>query len=218
MFLLAAATDMELAPVKKTLGSHRGFDFLKTGVGPVAAAYSLTRYLAETESLIAGVINFGVAGAYLDTQIKLLDICLADKEVLADLGICFADSITPLTDTSLNVEQEFDLRNSLLETAEYFFKSNRVDYRKGPFATVSCVSGTQNRGAMLKELNQVICENMEGAAIAKVCVGFGIESLELRSVSNMVEDRNPSHWKLAEAVEAAALQTTQLVEHLLTSR
>ena len=47
MYLLAAATDMELAPAKKSLGSHRGIDFLNTGVGPVNAVYSLTRYLTQ---------------------------------------------------------------------------------------------------------------------------------------------------------------------------
>lgn len=215
MYLLAAATDMELAPVKKSLGSYRGIDFLNTGVGPVNAAYSLTRYLAQKKEKVEGVINFGVTGAYLETGLNLLDICLAEKEILADLGICSAESVTPLGEAALLIQREFDLQNTLFKKTERFLESNDMPFKQGCFVTVNCVSGTQSRGNMLKETYQALCENMEGAAIARVCSGFGVECLELRSVSNMVEDRDPSTWQLTEACEAAALYAVQLTEYLL---
>jgi futalosine hydrolase len=215
MYLLAAATDMELAPAKKSLGSHRGIDFLNTGVGPVNAVYSLTRYLTQKKEEVKGVINFGVTGAYLETGLNLLDICLAEKEILADLGICFAESIAPLSEETLSIQREFDLQNSLFKKAAHFLKSGDMSFKRGCFVTVNCVSGTQSRGDMLRKTYQALCENMEGAAIARVCTGFGIECLELRSVSNMVEDRNPSTWKLAEACKAAALHTAQMAEYFL---
>ena len=215
MYLLAAATDMELAPAKKSLGSHRGVDFLNTGVGPVNAAYSLTRYLSQKGKSVEGVINFGVTGAYLKTGLNLLDICLAEKEILADLGICFAESVAPLGEESLRIQREFDLQNTLFKKAGRFLKSNDMPFKQGSFVTVNCVSGTQSRGDMLKETYQALCENMEGAAIARVCSGFGVECLEVRSVSNMVEDRDPSRWQLPEACEAAALHAGRMTEYFL---
>ena len=215
MYLLAAATDMELAPAKKSLGSQQGIDFLNTGVGPVNAAYSLTRYLAQKEEKVEGVINFGVTGAYLKAGLNLLDICLAEKEILADLGICSAEAITPLGEEALLIQREFDLHNTLFKKAGRVLESNDIPFKQGCFVTVNCVSGTQSRGDMLKETYQALCENMEGAAIARVCFGFGVECLELRSVSNMVEDRDPSSWQLAEACETAALHAARITEYLL---
>jgi len=218
MYLLAAATDMELAPAKKSLGSHRGVDFLTTGVGPVNAAYCLTRYLAQKKEKVEGVINFGVTGAYLEIGLNLLDICLAEKEILADLGICSAESVTPLGEEALQIQREFDLQNTLFKKAVRFFESKDIPFKQGCFVTVNCVSGTQSRGDMLKKTYQALCENMEGAAIARVCSGFGVECLELRSVSNMVEDRDLSTWQLAGACEVAALYAVQMTDFLLETR
>ena len=64
MFLLVAATEQEMAPVRG-LAPKAGFDFLVSGVGPVEAAFQLTRYLSTVSIPVSGVINFGVAGAYL---------------------------------------------------------------------------------------------------------------------------------------------------------
>ena len=37
--------------------------------------------------------------------------------------------------------------------------------------------------------------------MAMVCQNFNIPSVELRCVSNMVEDRNTANWQLSEAIE-----------------
>ncbi|MBC8318686.1 MAG: futalosine hydrolase [Desulfobulbaceae bacterium] len=215
MYLLAAATDMELAPVKKALSLCQGVDFLKTGVGPVNAAYSLARYLAENKGEIDGVINFGVAGAYLDSGLNLLDVCLAESEILADLGICIAEVVDPFDEETLDIQTEFDLSNPLFDRVRSFLQEANISFRHGPFVTVNCVSGTSSRGNMLRVAHKALCENMEGAAVARVCHGFGIDCLELRSVSNLVEDRDPSAWQLVEACEAAGLHAAQIVKYLL---
>lgn len=215
MYLLAAATEMELAPIRKILGSCPGIDFLLLGVGPVNAAYSLTRYLSQCPLEVAGVINFGVAGAYLDTGLGLLDLCLAEKEILADLGICIAEAIDPFDEKILNIQREFDLQNEFFRQARSFLTTAQISFQSGPFATVNCVSGTTSRGNSLKVAHNALCENMEGAAVARICQGFEIDCLELRSISNLVEDRDPSAWQLTEACEVAGLHTARLTEYLL---
>jgi futalosine hydrolase len=81
--------------------------------------------------------------------------------------------------------------------------------RRGTFVTVSCVSGTSRRGDLLARQHQGLCENMEGAAAARVCREFGLPLLEMRCVSNLVEERDLRKWRLREACdrcgEAAAL-------------
>ena len=95
------------------------------------------------------------------------------------------------------------------DEAEAVLAGGRMACRRGTFVTVSCVSGTSRRGDLLARQHQGLCENMEGAAAARVCREFGLPFLELRCVSNLVEERDLRKWRLREACdrcgEAAAL-------------
>ena len=44
---------------------------------------------------------------------------------------------------------------------------------------------------------------MEGAALAHVAAIYGVPLLELRAVSNLVEDRDLSRWRIREAADTA---------------
>jgi futalosine hydrolase len=48
-----------------------------------------------------------------------------------------------------------------------------------------------------------ISENMEGAAVALTCLRYGVGCLEIRGISNLVEERNMAAWDIGKAVEAA---------------
>ena len=78
------------------------------------------------------------------------------------------------------------------------------DVRTGPFVTVSCCSGTAALGtAMAERFPGALCEGMEGAALAHVAAIYQVPLLELRAVSNLVEDRDMSRWRIREAAETA---------------
>ena len=85
---------------------------------------------------------------------------------------------------------------------------------RGRFLTVSACSGTQARGAELSRRYQAICENMEGAAVALVALRYGIPCLELRGISNLVEDRDLSRWDLPRALEAVQRFVIKIIEDL----
>jgi len=68
---------------------------------------------------------------------------------------------------------------------------------------------------MLAGLYRGLCENMEGAAVARVCREFGLPCLELRCVSNLVEDRDRSRWRLRDACAMAAEAAALVVAHIL---
>lgn len=215
MYLIVAATPFELDPFLRACPAGLAFESLVGGVGPVETALRLTAALARREGSGAtwfrGVVNIGVAGAYqrADGGARLLDLCLAEREVLGDFGICTEESIVSLRSETLEILDTFDLEGPLLVEAEGVLASGGLVYRRGTFVTVSCVSGTSLRGAMLARQHQGLCENMEGAAVARVCQAFGLPLLELRCVSNLVEERDLRKWRLREACdrcgEAAAL-------------
>ncbi len=216
-YLVTAATPFEM----EAYGQYAGEDGsmrLVTGVGPVECCVRLTRSLMTSTGGIRGVVNFGVAGAYFqprgESSPSLLDICLARQEVFGDFGICMERHVEDLAGNHLGATKTFVLDTELRRQAAAVLRRHGIVTRSGTFVTVCCASGTLRRGAMLADRYQALCENMEGAAVARVCAEFGLPCLEIRSVSNMVEDRDIGKWKLDQACEAAGRATALVVAAL----
>lgn len=208
MILVVAATQFEMDYLSAFLRKPPQYQLI-CGVGPVESCFQLTRYLEKKGMKITQVINFGVGGAYSTKKggTDLLDICLASSEVLGDAGICYPMRIDDLPQELM--VKYFDLQGDFLTSAERVLRDNNMDHRVGPFVTVSCVSGTDTRGALLHKKYLGICENMEGAALARVCQEYETPLLQVRCISNMVENRSTEQWMLKEAAgrcgEVAAL-------------
>jgi futalosine hydrolase len=211
MIVVVAATEIEMVPFQTGCA---GVETLVTGMGPVEASVILTRFLADHRGRFEAVINLGVAGAYLDSGLELLDICLANDEVLGDLGICHLDSIELFDPEKLPLTNFIKMDGDLLQQAGKALAGLGEKYTAGRFVTVSCATATAERGAMLREKYAAICENMEGAAVARGCREFDIPCLEIRCISNMVEDRNVVNWRLEEACKKVGDVTAKLVSIL----
>lgn len=218
MFLAVAATEIEMAPLSRLMSEHgQKCRSLVIGVGPVESTLRLTRFLCSDGVDVRGIINFGVAGAYVQPQglagIGILDICLADREVAGDFGICYGEDMDYLP-RNLTDGLVFDLDRTLLLQAGLILQRNDKIPHVGTFITVSGVSGTRARGENLRQQWQGLCENMEGASVARVAAAFDLPFLEVRCISNMVEDRNPQNWRLHEACTEAAATACTLIGEL----
>ena len=219
MILAVAATEIEMAPfLAQSTASTLCCRTLVTGVGPVETTLRLTRCLCENDERFDSVIHFGIGGAYIlpdqSRQPKLLDICLAEQEVAGDFGICLGESMDYL-DRSLTGEIFYNLDTSLLQQCRTIFARLGTPYHPGVFITVNGITGTRARGEMLRSRWGALCENMEGAAAARVCREFSLPYAELRCISNYVEDRDPSTWRLQEACKKAAHTAIQLIEGMI---
>jgi len=201
MLLIAVATENEIKPLEHFLAASDRVEVLVTGMGPVTTAASLSNYLTLYGSRIKGVMNIGVAGAYIDSGVAILDICLAQEEVLGDFGICMQDGIQDFDLGLLTPSAPLLFNNDLAPRFENILNDHNIAFKIVNFVTVNCCTGTTKRGKFLREKFAAGCENMEGAAVAMVCQNFNIPSVELRCVSNMVEDRNTANWQLSEAIE-----------------
>lgn len=217
MYLAVAATDFEMEPFQAACRTGR-LDSLVAGVGPVETTVRLMSFLQGSGTRYKGVIHFGVGGAYIDSAgtpaAGLLDICLAETEVLGDLGISLEDGIEKITGPGLSVQDSFIMDAELLQMAGQALDAAGLPFRAGNFVTVSCASGTAARGTMLAERYNGLCENMEGAAVARVCREFSLPCLEVRCISNMVEDRDTSRWKLKQACRGAGEAAAAIVDYL----
>jgi futalosine hydrolase len=100
------------------------------------------------------------------------------------------------------------------EKAMQLADTHGVRLVRGRFLTVSSCSGTRARGLELSRRHQAICENMEGAAGALIALRYGVPCMEIRGISNLVEDRDLSRWDLPRALEAAQRFVIKIVEDL----
>ncbi|HEX5761259.1 MAG TPA: futalosine hydrolase [Thermoanaerobaculia bacterium] len=183
---------------------------LATGMGKTNAAQAVTALLERAP--LRGVIGFGVGGAYPASGLQVGELALAEREIYGDEGVLTPagwrsteeigipllerDGAPTFNDLPLDAER--------VEAARRALAAAGWRVRTGPFVTVSTCSGTAARGRELAERFGALCESMEGAAWAHVAAHYGVPFLELRAASNLVEDRDPSRWRLREAADAAA--------------
>jgi futalosine hydrolase len=201
MLLVAAATENEIRPLKQFLSDSEHFEVLITGMGPVAAAANLSNYLALHRSNIHGVINIGLGGAYVGSGLNLLDICLAQQEVFGDFGISLHDEILDFEPGLSQLSSPLLFNNELVSDIKNILRAQDVEFNVANFVTVNSCSGTNKRGEYLRGKFAAGCENMEGAAVVMVCNTFEIPCIELRCISNLVEDRNTANWMLEDAID-----------------
>lgn len=218
--LLISATELESGTIQSELGDakttqHAGkaiivgdlcgwrCTLLHTGIGAVNAAHALTCQLeGQTPDL---VLQFGIGGAYVPTGIPIRSVVLATEEVYGDVGVVTPEGWKPADEIGIPLVHgnpphfnRFPLDPQLVSTA-----AEICGARCGVFVTVSQCSGVQAVGDTLHARFDGLVENMEGAAAAHICRLYGIPFLEVRGISNLVEDRQPALWDIPSAAEAA---------------
>lgn len=219
MILAVAATEMEMQPFLRACAARSlACPTLVAGVGPLEAAARLAGSLARRQGEVRAAINFGIAGAYLQApgtpQPQLLDLCLASSEVFGDLGLAYPDRVDSLPEHLLG-DQIMSLDGPLFDLGQSLLAGCGLTFQVGAFVTVAATSATSARGRMLQARWQGLCENMEGAALARVCREFSVPMLEIRAISNHVEDRHTDSWQLPQACEKAAEAAVCLLQGLL---
>jgi futalosine hydrolase len=212
--LILAATPLEAA----RLGSSR---VVITGIGAVNTAHALTQYLL-TRPRPSLVIQTGIAGAYVPCGLAVEAVALATRETYGDLGVLTPQGWRPVDEIGIPLVEahgphparfnEFPLDAELVARAATVCGS--LVAATGPFLTVSTVTGVRARGDELHRRFGALCESMEGAAAAHVCALHDVPFLEVRGISNLVEDRNRAAWKVAEAAAAAQAVVLRLAENL----
>jgi futalosine hydrolase len=189
------------------------------GMGKANAAHAAA--LLITRFNPGALIIFGVGGAYPSSGAKIGDIVLASEEIAGDEGVLtpegFRDTkyigIPLIQSDGLKFYNRFPAPEDLLKKARKRLSRSQParSLHAGSFVTVSTCTGTASRARELEARYGGLCENMEGAAAAQVARLHGVPWLEVRGISNMVEDRDMKKWD----VPRAALAVQQAVEQIL---
>lgn len=197
-----------------------------TGVGKANAAQAVTAILenVEIETIIVG----GYGGAYPPSQLGIGDIAVATEEIYGEEGVLIPNGWQSMEYIGIPLLEKwknkyfnrFPSNKEMVERAVEIAKrlpafsrgASEPKILCGPFVTMSQATGCREIGEQLCRRFQAICENMEGAAIAHICTLYDVPFLEIRGISNMVEDREPANWNkpiASKNVQAAILGMLQ---------
>lgn len=191
--------------------------FSNCGVGKVNAAHSATLML-ENHSVDLLVL-FGIGGAY--KSMRAGDVAVAESENYAEEGIMMVDGWRPMESIGFPLfkkEKEyfntFLMDHELSQHAVNVSKDLGMNVVSGNFVTVSQCSGTCESGEIMMKRWNGICENMEGAAVAHICAIYGIPMVEIRGISNVIEDRDTKKWNIPLAVSNCNMAVSEMIKRL----
>ncbi|MGB8218165.1 MAG: futalosine hydrolase [Candidatus Methanoperedens sp.] len=191
--------------------------FTHCGVGKVNAAHSATLMLENYD--VDLMILFGIGGAYKGAMIG--DIAVAQSENYAEEGILTDDGWKsmefigfPLLKSEKEYFNTFQMDSRLSQLAIKVSGDLGFNTIYGNFITVSQCSGTRESGELLKNRFDGICENMEGVAVAHICAMYGIPVIEIRGISNIIENREPKKWNIPLAVSNCNEVVSEFVKRI----
>jgi futalosine hydrolase len=168
--LVVAATDREVA--------IDGAESFVCGIGPVEAAVSTARRLAERRP--DAVLHIGLAGA---RTLEPPVLVLGSESV-------YEDARGPLVPARVEPDA------ALLALVRAALPEARVL----PIGTSAHVGGTSTCEV----------EAMEGFAVLRACARAGVPAVELRAVSNAIDEPDRAKWLFDEALELLAVALERL--------
>ncbi|PWI16345.1 futalosine hydrolase [Streptomyces sp. Act143] len=193
--LVATAVPVERDAVARALsGTGVEAEVIAAGVGPALAAAATATALAAAPYGL--VVSAGIAGGF-QPDAPVGSLVVADEITAADLGAETADGFLPVTElgfgTVTHRPPETLVRDAVGATGA----------RAGAVLTVSTVTGTAARAALLKGRHPTaLAEAMEGFGVAEAAALHGVPVLEVRAVSNPVGPRDRAAWRIGEALAA----------------
>jgi futalosine hydrolase len=210
---LAEASEETLNGLTFYRGQISGVDVCLThsGIGKAAAAAATTTLLLNYSP--EELWLFGCGGAYLNSGLQIGDLALASSEIFGDEGVVSREGFQDLSTMDLTMRDNTGFSNTWpVDTQLCEWAKQILETSCGPFVTVSTCTGTTEQSLEIEQRTKGLCENMEGAAAALACHQLSVPMLELRGISNMVEDRDTSRWDLPGGMNAAQNAILTLLE------
>ena len=210
-----------------------------TGIGKVNAAAICAAVLAKHR--IEEVWNVGCSGAYSESGLRIGDVLISRSCICADEGILRKDGtdgmavigIPLLLKGGSPIYNRFSLDEflqrrripTLLPPDTYSLDSScliRYDCPEqdtdrcfkivyGESLTVGMASGDPETADERFRLHGVLAEDMEGSAVAQVCVLFDVPFLEIRGISNIAGVRDKRKWDFDAAIDHSVGVAAHLV-------
>lgn len=173
------------------------------GMANAAAATALGIELYKP----ARVFNVGVCGVYTANPDAIGRTVTGTRAVFADTGVDTGEDFLSM--------QAIDLPLAKPASGERIFNVIDLQEARGSrklqravFLTVAACSGSPRRasnvsGRFKLDRQELLCEDMESAAVALTACKAGIPCSVVRGISNVCGDRDYANWQLSKAALAA---------------
>jgi len=191
--LFVAATKNEIAELQKYIVAEKlenRAEILITGMGILQACFFLHQKLIQNSYNL--VVNAGIAGSYLP-EIEIGSLIQVYSESLGDVAYESPGGHKSFFGSKFMDENTFPFENGKINCPYYLLD---VKLRKAIGISVNLVAGTPSTISFRKTFFNAEVESMEGIAIFFVCKLLQIPFIEIRTISNMIEERSKQTWNI----------------------
>ena len=176
-----------VAATPQELAPPAAWRALCCGVGPVEAAVATAAAL--TAERPRWLLHVGIAGARRVSSLVPLDVVIGDASIYADLGV-------PAHLAPARLDAAFPLVAAMRRAVP--------GAHRRAIGTSGRVGGTSGCDV----------EAMEGFAVLRAAAVAGVPAVEVRVISNAIEDEDRATWRFDEAFRRVRELTPILVEAL----
>ncbi|NUO08411.1 MAG: futalosine hydrolase [Candidatus Brocadia sp.] len=223
--LVVAATFPEIKPLllslghseakefsMKTLHYHQlSIDILITGVGLMHTAYFIGKALINNTYNLA--LQFGIAGSFRKDLALGVTVNVME-EVVADLGAEDKENFLDATELHLLPPDQFPYHAGKLLNTTQDSAYGVPALKKVKGISVNKVHGYQDSIDKIIKKYQPDIESMEGAAFFFACLMERVPCLQIRAISNYIEDRNKDRWNIPLAIDNLNKIALKIIHHL----
>ncbi|OYT14218.1 MAG: futalosine hydrolase [Bacteroidetes bacterium 4572_114] len=223
--LILTATELEARPLKEKLKPiiekdvrierflYGGItiDVLVSGIGMVAKAYQLGRYLQKGKYDLA--LNVGIAGSF-NKETPIGSVVNVVQDRFAEMGAQDGDDFIGIAEMNFEEFKTYPYTNGILRNGTDFGKFGLDDMKKANGITANTIHGKHETiSRITKKFNPDI-ETMGGAAFLFVCMSEKIPCAQIRSISNYVEVRDRLKWKVPLAIAQLTQEVMKVIENI----
>lgn len=179
---IIAATEAETAPIMSYFGDK--LTYCVSGIGPVSSAIATMKAIAEHKpNLVLGV---GIAGA-VDRGLEIAQAVIVSRDYIADLGAIRSDGRFEKFDSPI---------------VEYPYVVDGFSCVRARTVSVACAP-------FIDDDSQI--ETMEGASMMLTAKALGVRFMQMRTISNYVDDRR-ENWQIERAIQALPAAVARLLK------
>lgn len=214
--LLVAATHSEILPMSAILGIpeepeegriiyRKGDMYLEvliTGIGMVATAYRLGCRLSQQHFDLA--INAGIAGSF-DPAIPVGTVCRVTTDEIDGFGAEDREQFISVFSLGFLNPDLHPFQGGKLCGTPLLQLPDPVSGLASIVPGVAGITSNTSHGnrhsiESLKNRTRAVTESMEGAAFFFACLSSRIPCIQIRAISNQVEERDTSRWNIPLAI------------------
>jgi len=198
--LVLSATAFEIAPFIQALNKgetgNKHIDVLITGIGLTASTYHLSKQLLLKKYDL--VLQAGVAGSFT-ASVPPGAVVAISQDTIADQSVVELKKMKTLFDLNLVPHNQYPYQNGWLNNPhKEIIKKSGMKIVKG--ISVNQISTSKQTIRFYREMFNPVTESMEGSALHYICLMEKIPFLQIRSISNMIGERNKKKWNMNDSV------------------